>query len=152
MQNNLSSLIQNHQAENTGATDPLPHKQTPSGALIAASVSLLLGFFTLMLSHHISRLSKNLDQLVHSYGHWIPGSIGSGPSGSIGSYTGKETLALMVWLISWLVFHLLWRNQELSIKTWIPYFLGGLVILTVSFFHPLIDPVILFIAESLKLI
>ncbi len=105
-----------------------------------------------MLSHHISRLSKSLDQLVHSYGHWIPGSVGSGADGSICSYTGKETLALAVWLTSWLVFHLLWRHRELSVKTWIPYYLGGFLLLALGFFHPLIDPVILFIAESLKLI
>ena len=67
-----------------------------SGPVVAASMSLLLGFLTLMISHHISRLTKELDKIVHAYGHWIPGSTGSGPDGSIGSYSGKETLAIGV--------------------------------------------------------
>jgi hypothetical protein len=124
----------------------------PSGALVAASLAPILGFFTLMVSHHISRLSKNLDHLVHAYGHWIPGSLGTGPDGSIGSYTGKETLALAVWLLSWLLFHVLWRKWEFSVKTWIPWFLGSIFVVTLGFFHPLIDPIVLFIASSLELI
>jgi hypothetical protein len=152
MQSNLTTTNESHHTDDINAISEEAFKHIPSGALIAATLSPLLGFFTLMISHHISRLSKSLDQLVHSYGHWIPGSTGSGPDGSIGSYTGKETLALAVWLTSWLVFHLLWRNRELSIKTWIPWFFGGLFLLTLGFFHPLIDPIVLFIAESLKLI
>lgn len=152
MQSHFPPSNESHHVDDITAPSEEPFKQIPSGALIAATVSPLLGFFTLMLSHHISRLSKSLDQLVHSYGHWIPGSTGSGPDGSIGSYTGKETLAMAVWLASWLLFHLLWRNRELSVKNWIPYFLGGLLLLTLSFFHPLIDPIVLFIAERLKLI
>lgn len=118
-----------------------------SGPVVAASLSLLLAFLTLMISHHISRLTKTLDGIVHSYGHWIPGSTGSGPDGSIGSYSGKETLALLVWLGSWLIFHLLWRKQDLSLQVWTRFFVVGLVLITVGFFHPLSDPIVLFIAD-----
>jgi hypothetical protein len=131
---------------------PLQEGIVPYGPLVAATLAPLLGFFTLMLSHHISRLSKSLDQLVHAYGHWIPGSLGSGPGGSIGSYTGKETLALGVWLISWAIFHSLWRKQELSILTWIPWFLGALLLVALGFLHPLVDPIVLFLGSSLGLI
>lgn len=152
MQSNSTSVSQSPQTESIDTAQEGTQVKVPSGALIAATFSPLLGFFTLTLSHHISRISKSLDQLVHQYGHWIPGSVGTGPEGSIGSYTGKETLALVVWFTSWLVFHWVWRNRELSVKAWIPWYLGALVLLTLSFFHPLIDPVVLFIAESLKLI
>lgn len=117
-----------------------------SGPLVAASLSLLLAFLTLMVSHHISRLTKELDNIVHAYGHWIPGSTGSGPEGSIGSYSGKETLALGVWLASWLIFHFLWRKQDLSVRAWTRFFVTGLVLITLGFFHPLSDPIVLFIA------
>ena len=117
-----------------------------SGSMVAASLSLLLAFFTLMVSHHISRLSKELDEMVHAYGHWIPGSVGSGPEGSIGSYSGKETLALIVWFSSWLICHSAWRKKDLSIQAWTPIFLGGLGLITLGFFHPLIDPLVLFLA------
>lgn len=118
-----------------------------SGPVVAASLSLLLAFLTLMVSHHISRLTKELDNIVHAYGHWIPGSTGSGPDGSIGSYSGKETLALIVWLVSWLIFHFLWRKQDLSLQAWTRFFVISLVVITLGFFHPMSDPVVLFIAS-----
>ena len=118
-----------------------------SGPVVAASLPLLLAFLTLMISHHISRLSKALDQAVHSYGYWIPGSTGTGPEGSIGSYSGKETLAIGVWLISWSIFHFLWRKQDLSLEAWTRFFIIGLVVITLGFFHPLADPIVLFIAD-----
>jgi hypothetical protein len=118
-----------------------------SGPLVAASLSFLLGLLTLMTTHHLSRLTKGLDRLVHSYGYWIPGSTGSGPDGSIGSYTGKETLALAVWGLSWLLFHTLWRKRHLSLATWTPYFIGVLFLITLGFFHPLIDPLVMAVAK-----
>ncbi|WP_347987664.1 hypothetical protein [Methylomonas sp. AM2-LC] len=122
------------------------HQPLCSGPVVAASLSLLLAFLTLMISHHVSRLTKELDKIVHAYGHWIPGSTGSGPTGSIGSYSGKETLALMVWLGSWLIFHFLWRKQDFPLHAWTRIFVIGLVVITVGFFHPLADPIVLFIA------
>lgn len=117
-----------------------------SGPVVAASLSLLLAFLTLMISHHLSRLTPGLDKLVHSFGYWIPGSTGKGPDGSIGSYSGKETLAIAVWLSSWLIFHALWRRQELSLRLWTKFFVISLIAITLGFFHPLSDPIVLFIA------
>lgn len=131
----------NEQQDNPIGSEPLH-----SGAAVAASVSLLLAFLTLMISHHISRLSPGLDTLVHSYGYWIPGAQGKGPNGSIGSYSGKETLAIAVWLISWLVFHLRWRKLDLPLHTWTKWFVISLAVITLGFFHPLADPIVLFIA------
>lgn len=118
-----------------------------SGPVVAASLSLLLAFLTLMVSHHISRLTPGLDKLVHSYGYWIPGSQGSGPDGSIGSYSGKETLAMAVWFLSWLLFHWLWRQQDMSLQLWTRFFVISLLVITLGFFHPLSDPIVLFIAS-----
>lgn len=118
-----------------------------SGPVVAASLSLLLAFLTLMVSHHISRLTPGLDKLVHSYGYWIPGSQGSGPDGSIGSYSGKETLAMAVWFLSWLLFHWLWRKQDMSLQLWTRFFVISLLVITLGFFHPLSDPIVLFIAS-----
>lgn len=117
-----------------------------SGPIVSASLALLLAFLTLMLSHHISRLTPGLDKLIHAYGHWIPGSTGTGPAGSIGSYSGKETLALGVWFLSWTIFHFLWRKQEFSLQRWTRIFLIGLLTITLGFFHPLSDPIVLFVA------
>lgn len=122
------------------------NKSLHSGPVVAASLSLLLAFLTLMVSHHISRLTPGLDKLIHSYGYWIPGSTGTGPAGSIGSYSGKETLALIVWLTSWSVFHALWHKQDLSLQVWTRFFVIALGLITLGFFHPLADPIVLFIA------
>lgn len=124
--------------------DNTPHVY--SGPVVAASLSLLLAFLTLMISHHLSRLTPGLDKLVHSFGYWMPGSTGKGPDGSIGSYSGKETLAIVVWLSSWLIFHILWRRQELSLRLWTKFFVIALAAITLGFFHPLSDPIVLFIA------
>lgn len=118
-----------------------------SGPAIAATVSLLLGFYTLMITHHISRLTKEMDKLIHSYGYWIPGSTGIGPDGNIGSFAGKETLAILVWGLSWAIFHLLWRKQDLPVYRWLPIFLGALLLVTLGFIHPIIDPVILLLID-----
>jgi len=127
--------------------DNINNKPLYSGPAVAASLSLLLAFLTLMISHHISRLTPGLDKLIHSYGYWIPGSTGKGPSGSIGSYSGKETLAMGVWLISWLAFHALWRKQDFSLHAWTRFFVISLGLITLGFFHPLADPIVLFIAS-----
>lgn len=126
---------------------PTTEQTAYTGPAVAASLSVLLAFFTLMVSHHISRLSPGLDKMVHSFGYWIPGSQGSDPDGSIGSYTGKETLALVVWFGSWLLFHLLWRKQNLSLSAWTKVFITALGLITLGFFHPLSDPIVLFIAD-----
>jgi hypothetical protein len=148
--NNESQPQQGH--SELSAESPEKLAQIPSGALVAATLSPLLGFLTLMLSHHISRLSNSLDQAVLSFGRWLPGAVGAGADGSTGSYAGKEILAFMVWISSWAIFHFLWRDKEFSIRDWIPWFLGGLLFAMLGFFHPFIDPIILFIAESLSLI
>lgn len=123
--------------------------QPVSGPLIAATLSPVLGFYTLMISHHVSRISKELDKLVHSYGYWMPGSLGNGPDGDIGSYSGKETLALFVWFTSWAILHVLWRKLDLPLKRWIPIFLGSLAFVTLCLFHPFIDPILLVLLNSM---
>lgn len=122
-----------------------------SGPLVAATLAPLLGFFTLAFSHHISRLSPELDKAVHKFGHWIPGALGTGADGSIGSYSGKETLAIGVWLVSWLLLHVCWRKLDLSLNMWLRCFMGGLACITLAFFHPLIDPVVIALAGVFNL-
>lgn len=133
--------------EELSTSESTKHVTVFSGPAIAATLSLLLGFYTLMITHHISRLTKEMDKLIHSYGYWIPGSTGIGPDGSIGSYAGKETLALLVWGLSWVIFHVLWRKQDLPIRGWLPFFLGGLLVVSLGFIHPIVDPVILLLID-----
>jgi len=118
-----------------------------SGPAVAASLAPLMGFLTLAVTHHLSRLNTGLENIIHSWGYWIPGAVGSGPNGSIGSYSGKETLALLVWGGSWIVFHLAWRKQDFSLHRWIPLFAALLFMLGLGFVHPVIDPFVLALAS-----
>lgn len=117
-----------------------------SGPVVAATLSALLALLTLVVTHHISRLTQSLDKMIHAYGYWMPGSTGTGPDGSIGNYSGKETLALIVWAVAWSLLHYLWRKQDFSLRALTPLLVGSLLFLTLGLFHPLIDPVVLFIA------
>lgn len=117
-----------------------------SGPIVAATLSGLLGLLTLVVTHHVSRLTKGLDKMIHAYGYWIPGATGTGPDGSIGSYSGKETLALLVWGITWVLLHYLWRKLDFSLHAFIPFLIWTLAFLMLGLFHPLIDPVVLFLA------
>jgi hypothetical protein len=140
-QTNSNHSSQKNHVEDSELTMPLY-----SGPIVAATLSGLLGLLTLVVTHHVSRLTKGLDQMIHSFGYWIPGSTGTGPDGSIGSYSGKETLALLVWAMLWPLFHYLWRKQDFSLSALTPLVVGALVFLMLGLFHPLIDPVVLFIA------
>lgn len=140
-------MTEHQPAEELSTSESTEQAQLFSGPAIAATLSLLLGFYTLMITHHISRLTTEMDKLIHSYGYWIPGSTGIGPDGSIGSYAGKETLALLVWGLSWAIFHVFWRQQDLPIHKWLPIFLGGLLFVSLAFIHPIIDPVILLLID-----
>lgn len=132
--------------KNSAYSKPQTDETVYSGPIIAATLSTLLGLLTLVVTHHVSRLTKGLDQMIHSFGYWIPGATGTGPDGSIGSYSGKETLALVVWLTCWLAFHILWRKQDFSLRAFLPFAIGFLGFLMLGLFHPLIDPVVLLIA------
>lgn len=68
--NNLKTIAHS----NSSTFEEVKVKQIFSGPAIAATLSPLLGFYMLMISHHVSRLSKAWDQLVHAYGYWGSGS------------------------------------------------------------------------------
>jgi len=60
-------------------------------------------------------------------------------------------LALWVWVLSWAILHGLWRKRHFSLEVWMPLFLGILLVVTLCFFHPLVDPVVLFVAGLMGL-
>ena len=86
-----------------------PH-QLPTGPAAAALLSVGLGLLALGLSQVLSEASMRVKDAMQAVGNaWMPGAQGIGP------YSGKETLALLVWLISWAVLHALLRRREVSV-------------------------------------
>jgi hypothetical protein len=111
----------------------------PTGPVVAALMAVLCGEFALLLADKISNRSKAMEAWVYSLGKWMPGATGSGPDGSIGPYSGKETIALVVWLLSWAILHAALRRASPSVAKSLSVFLIGLTVITVNFIDPIAD-------------
>lgn len=78
-----------------------------NGRAVAAYWSAGIGLLTLAAVNLGTEISTAFKGSVHNIGKlWMPGAAGIGP------YSGKETLALVAWLGSWLLlgFWLRWRE------------------------------------------
>ena len=113
------------------------HPPSKSGAAAAAILSASFGCFFLMVNQHLSLLFSAWNQWVWQLGAWIPGSHNPDPVyGQIGSYTGKETLLLVGWLLSWIVLHQFLKNQAVKLKTILLWMIGLMIAATVMNWHP----------------
>lgn len=84
----------------------------PSGPALAAALAAGLGVLGLAIAQVLSEMSPGVKGALQALGNlWIPGAPGIGP------YSGKETVALLTWLISWGVLHGAWRTRELPVTT-----------------------------------
>lgn len=92
-----------------------PDAPTVSGPAAAALLSAAFSCFLLMVNQHLTVVFKSWNAIVWSLGDWIPGSRTSDQVyGEIGSYSGKETIMLMGWLLSWVLLHQLWKKTQYS--------------------------------------
>jgi hypothetical protein len=113
--------------------------ERPTGPVVAALMAVLCGEFALLVADKISNRSKAVEGWVYSLGKWMPGATGTGAGGSIGPYSGKETLALVVWCLSWVILHAALRNASPSVAKSLYAFLIGLALITVNFIDPIAD-------------
>jgi hypothetical protein len=111
----------------------------PTGPMVAAMMAVPCGELALLFADKVSNRSKAVEGWVFSLGKWMPGATGSGPGGSIGPYSGKETIALAVWLLSWVVLHVILRNRTISIAKSIKVFLILMIVITANFVDPIAD-------------
>jgi hypothetical protein len=117
----------------------------PTGPLAAALFAVPCAEFALLLADKIANRSKPFETLVYGFGKWIPGAIGSGPGGNIGPYSGKEIIALIVWLLSWVVLHSYLRNASPNITKSIKIFLIATILITINFIDPIADVTFAFV-------
>ncbi len=88
-------------------TSPSP---LTTGPAAAALISVGLGLLVLGISQALSGASTRFKDAMQALGNlWIPGAQGIGP------YSGKETIAVLVWLLSWIMLHALLRKREVSV-------------------------------------
>ena len=109
-----------------------------SGPAAAALISAGIGCFTMMVSHHLGDTSKEINEMLWNLGTWIPGSkTGNEMWGNIGSYTGKETMLLVGWLVSWPILYAIWKNKSVKSRTIFFWMFALLVASTAMSWHPL---------------
>jgi hypothetical protein len=109
-----------------------------SGSAFAALISAGIGCWTMMVMHHLAETSPARDRFIWELGKWIPGSdTGDKLWGSIGSYTGKETMLLVSWLVSWIVLHNLFKSQQVKTRTIFLWGFGLFVAATIMCWQPL---------------
>jgi len=116
--------------ETTDGAGPLK----PTGAAVAALLAAGLGMLTLALVNQLTAGSDAINAWVHSIGKlWMPGAQGIGP------YSGKETLALAAWVVSWAILHPALRARELTASRWLIVFLAMVAIATTLIWPPVFE-------------
>jgi hypothetical protein len=113
---------------------PSIRERIPGGIAVAALMAAMLGMLTLALVNVVTTASPAFNTWVHDVGKlWMPGAQGIGP------YSGKETLALIGWLGSWVVLHRGLRKRDLEISRWLIVFLVGVGIATTLIWPPVFE-------------
>lgn len=101
------------------------------GAAQAAILSAMFGILILALVHLGTEISEVFETTIHNMGKlWMPGAEGIGP------YSGKETVALVAWLLSWLILHRILRAKEWNHRNVIIIFLAGIALATTLLWPP----------------
>lgn len=117
-----------------------PNPPKASGEAAAALISAAIGCVTMMVTHHLSDAdkSKATEKVVHALGKWIPGSANPDPMwGNIGSYTGKETMLLVGWFVSWAILYTVLKDKPIKTSTIFFWLIGLMTLATVMCWHPL---------------
>lgn len=78
----------------------------PDGPGAAAMLSAGIGIFMLGFFTTGAVISASLKSFL-AWWEWGQG---------VGPLAGKSTLAVIFWLISWLVLHMMWRDKDVDIK------------------------------------
>ena len=100
-------------------------RQHPSGPAVAAMVSIGIGGFLMALVVGFSDANKAFEtDVVHAIGKaWVPGAQGIGP------YSGKFTVFLVGWLLSWAILHFALRGKDADLGKWM---IASLVLIGVA--------------------
>ena len=104
-----------------------------NGQAAAAMMAAMIGVLSLGISHIISVLSKDAKLFIHEIGKaWIPGAEGIGP------YSGKESLMLIGWGLSWVILYYALRNRDVKLSYYSLLFMIGISIATLLVWTPFV--------------
>jgi hypothetical protein len=105
-----------------------------TGEAVAALLAAMIGMLTLAVVNQFTAISPAFNTWVHSVGKlWMPGAPGIGP------YSGKETLSVVGWLVSWGVLHAGLKTRELTLSRWLIAFLVGVGLATTFIWPPVFE-------------
>lgn len=111
--------------------------EKPTGIAAAAILACAVGSLALAASHLLAEYSVVGKTWVHAWGKaWMPGAEGIGP------YSGKETLALLAWLMSWFFLHLWLRRKDVNLVKNGVLFLIGIGLATTLLWPPVTEKVL----------
>jgi hypothetical protein len=102
-------------------------KTLPTGPAAAAMVAAGIGSFAIGLLTTAAEASADLANALKFYG----------PSGPL---SGKTSVGIVVWLISWLILGTLWKNKNSNLRsafTWTLVLVGLGILLTFPLFFGL---------------
>ncbi len=103
----------------------------PTGIAAAAVLAPAAGLLVLAISHLVADASPAGQTWVHAWGKvWMPGAQGIGP------YSGKETLAFLAWLGTWMLLHLALRRKSVNLMATGVLFLLGIGLATTLLWPP----------------
>ena len=104
-----------------------------NGIAAAAMISSMIGVLSLSVSHTLSVLSQESKLMIHEIGKlWIPGADAIGP------YSGKETIMLMGWGVSWIILHYALRNRDVKLSYYTIIFMIGVGIAILLVWTPFV--------------
>ena len=113
---------------------PRAKTRVASGVAVAALLAAAIGMIALAGVNQFTQISTAFNAWVHGVGKlWMPGAEGIGP------YSGKETLAALAWIASWVGLHYALRRRELSLSKWLIVFLVGVGIATTWIWPPVFE-------------
>ena len=130
--------IVNQQETETELLEPIP-----LGATAAAIVSAALGCLTISTTYRVITQSQVLSGKTIKTAVWPPY-----PS-LVGSYPIHQLAGFSVWLGTWLMLYLAWRQHDLSLKSTIAVFFGLLFLATAMAWTPIGQPIGIAIAQAL---
>ena len=106
-------------------------RETSYGKAVAAYMSAMIFVLILAVVNIATEVSEKSKDLVQSFGRLlIPAAE------KIGPYSGKETISLVGWLLSWFVLYLLLKNRKCSEPLCFFIFLIGVIFSTMLLWPP----------------
>ena len=118
----------------SGMTTNSVRPKRPTGEAVAALLAAGIAMLTLALVNQFTAGSPTFNTWVHGIGKpWMPGAAGIGP------YSGKETLAVVAWLVSWAILHPALRARELALSRGLVVFLVMVAVATTFIWPPVFE-------------